>query len=261
MTARYATIKDQTLRREWERFRQRVKVRGELIPLEPEGSVMSDAAWALENLARAKQTLANGYCGLPLQQTCPHPNACLTCDSFLTTVEFLPQHRDQLTRTEQLIAQAQADGRQRLVDMNEPVRLNLVRSSTDSRPWRTPVSAEPLGQAAAARHDRAIKRAQDAPRDLDREGAQVSFQAVARRAEVSRQWLYTQPELRSQIERLRDRRPSQSDGVPGRQRASEASLRQRVEALRAENRRLREENASLKDELAIAYGQQRAAAR
>jgi integrase len=127
MTARYATIKDQTLRREWERFTQRINVQGELIPLEPAGSAMSDAAWALENLSRAKQTLANGYCGLPLQQTCPHPNACLTCDSFLTTAEFLPQHRDQLTRTEQLITQAQVDGRQRLVDMNEPVRLNLVR--------------------------------------------------------------------------------------------------------------------------------------
>jgi hypothetical protein len=54
---------------------------------------------------------ASGYGGLPLQQTCPHPNACLTCDSFLTTTEFLPAHRDQLTRTEQLIAQARADGR------------------------------------------------------------------------------------------------------------------------------------------------------
>jgi hypothetical protein len=62
-----------------------------------------------------------------LQQTCPHPNACLTCDSFLTTVEFLPAHRDQLTRTEQLIADAERDGRQRLVEMNEPIRLNLIR--------------------------------------------------------------------------------------------------------------------------------------
>jgi integrase len=127
MTARYATIKDQTLRREWERFQQRINIAGELIPLDPAGSPISDAAWALENLARAKQTLPNGYCGLPLQQTCPHPNACLTCDSFLTTIEFLPAHRDQLARTEQLIAQADADGRQRLVEMNEPVRLNLIR--------------------------------------------------------------------------------------------------------------------------------------
>jgi hypothetical protein len=62
-----------------------------------------------------------------LQQTCPHPNACLTCDSFLTTAEFLPQHREQLTRTERLIAEAQADGHHRLVEMNKPVRLNLLR--------------------------------------------------------------------------------------------------------------------------------------
>jgi hypothetical protein len=126
MTARYAQIKDQTLRREWERYQQRITIRGEVIALDPAGPI-SDAAWAKENLARAKQTLPNGYCGLPLQQSCPRPNACLTCDSFLTTARFLPAHREQLTRTEQLIAQAEADGRQRLVEMNEPVRLNLIR--------------------------------------------------------------------------------------------------------------------------------------
>jgi hypothetical protein len=63
------------------RFTQRVNVRGELIPVAPAGSAISDAAWVLENLSRAKQTLPNGYCGLPLQQTCPHPNACLTRDA------------------------------------------------------------------------------------------------------------------------------------------------------------------------------------
>jgi len=126
MTARYAQIKDQTLRREWERYQERINIRGEVIALEADGP-LSDAAWAKENLARAKQTLPNGYCGLPLQQTCPHPNACLTCDHFLTTVEFLPQHREQLERTKRLVATARANGRQRLVEMNEPVRLNLIR--------------------------------------------------------------------------------------------------------------------------------------
>jgi integrase len=126
MTARYAHIKDQTLRREWERYQQRVNIQGGTIQLDPQGP-HSDAAWALENLARAKQTLPNGYCGLPLQQRCPHPNACLTCDNFLTTSEFLPLHRDQLERTEQLLAAARENGNARLVEMNEPVRLNLVR--------------------------------------------------------------------------------------------------------------------------------------
>jgi hypothetical protein len=92
------------------------------------------------------------------------------------------------------------------------------------------------------------------------DGAPVSFQAVARRAGVSRQWLYTQPDLRAEIERLRDRAPVTTAGVPARQRATEASLRQRLETLRAENQRLREENANLKTELAIAYGRRRATA-
>jgi len=120
MTARYATIKDQTLRREWERYQERINIQGDVIHLDPDGP-LSDAAWAKENLARAKQTLPNGYCGLPLQQQCPHPNACLTCSNFLTTAEFLPLHIEQLRRTDELIAKAAADGRQRLVDMNTPV--------------------------------------------------------------------------------------------------------------------------------------------
>jgi cell division protein FtsB len=119
------------------------------------------------------------------------------------------------------------------------------------------MAAEPLNRGAAAGHQRAVERAERALHNLDREGAAVSFQSVARRAGVSRQWLYTQPALRAEIEALRDRGPARADSVPARQRASEASLRQRVESLRAENQRLREENAKLKAELALAYGQQR----
>ncbi len=122
------------------------------------------------------------------------------------------------------------------------------------------MAAEPLTQAAAARHQRAVQRAERALRDLAAEGAAVSFQSVARRAGVSRQWLYTQPTLRAQIERLRDDGPARDDGIPARQHATEASLRQRLETLRAKNQRLREENASLKTELALAYGSRRARA-
>jgi Family of unknown function (DUF6262) len=121
------------------------------------------------------------------------------------------------------------------------------------------MAAEALSQAAGARHQRTVEQAERALRELDAEGAPVSFQAVARRAGVSRQWLYTQPELRVRIEQLRDRTPATTGGVPARQRASEASLRQRLESVRAENQRLREENKALKAELAIAYGQQRRA--
>jgi len=62
-----------------------------------------------------------------LQQSCPHPNACLTCDHFLTTKEFLPVHLEQLTQTDRMIAEATVQGSERKREMNESVRLNLVR--------------------------------------------------------------------------------------------------------------------------------------
>jgi hypothetical protein len=111
--------------------------------------------------------------------------------------------------------------------------------------------AEPLNQAAAARHQRTVQRAERALRALDQEGAEISFQSVARCAGVSRQWLYTQPALRSEIERLRDRPLAEVGGIPARQRATEASLRQQLKTLRVENQRLREDNAGLKAELTL----------
>lgn len=126
MTEIYARLEDETLKREWEKYNQRVNIKGEVISIDPDGPV-SEAAWMKERLGRAKQTLPNGHCGLPLQQSCPHPNACLTCDHFLTTEQFLPVHRAQLAETEQLIAEAQAQGSERKREMNESVRVNLVR--------------------------------------------------------------------------------------------------------------------------------------
>lgn len=115
----------------------------------------------------------------------------------------------------------------------------------------------PLAAAAARKHESAVMRASVAVRELDRVGAVINFQAVANAAGVSRQWLYQQPDLRREIEQLRDpggKRP----GIPAAQRATEASLRQRVGSLLDENQRLRGETAELRAELALAYGQQRA---
>lgn len=70
--------------------------------------------------------LPNGYCGLPLQKSCPHSNACLTCPLFITTAEFLPQHHKQLDDTRALIARAKADGHTRMAEMNRTVEANLL---------------------------------------------------------------------------------------------------------------------------------------
>jgi hypothetical protein len=97
-------------------------------------------------------------------------------------------------------------------------------------------------------------------RRLDGAGRPVSFDTVAREARVSRSWLYGQADLRAEIVRLRARSGnllSMSPPVPVRQRASEASLRRRLEAANQQLGRLRAENQRLREELAVALGEVR----
>lgn len=127
MTAHYARLADTTMRKHFERFRSAaVNIHGELVGTAADDAV-HDAEWMKERLSRAKETLPDGFCGRPLQKTCPHPNACHTCDDFLTTAEFLPQHHDQLGRTRKLIAVGEANGQLRLVESNRQIESNLVR--------------------------------------------------------------------------------------------------------------------------------------
>lgn len=114
-----------------------------------------------------------------------------------------------------------------------------------------------LRAAAARKRSDAITRTQRALGEMRQDGEAITFQSVARRAGVSRQWLYEQPELRNEIERLRAAGANQSAGSALAGRASDASLKQRLKTLSEENQRLRAENRTLKQELAIAYGQQR----
>jgi hypothetical protein len=125
------------------------------------------------------------------------------------------------------------------------------------------MSANPehLLQAAHAKHDSALQRAQEALRRLDRTGQPITFSSVAQAACVHRSWLYRQPELRAQIERLRaNQQPRSQRQVPAAQRASTQSLRERVEALRQEAARLRQDNQALRDYLSRVLGAQRQAA-
>jgi hypothetical protein len=115
-----------------------------------------------------------------------------------------------------------------------------------------------LARAARSKREAARERAAGAIRQLERERQPITFKAVAARAHVSRQWLYTQPDLRQEIERLRRHQTDAGQASQAGERASRASLQQRVELLLEENRRLRAEITDLKAELAIAHGQRRA---
>jgi hypothetical protein len=89
-------------------------------------SPTAEAEWIKHRIGKALQALPDGECGRPIQQACPHPNACLTCDDFLTDASHLDTHHDHLDRTRKLIANADASGNFRMAEMNRRVEHNLL---------------------------------------------------------------------------------------------------------------------------------------
>lgn len=149
MTAHYGRLKQETIRRHWDAA-MKVGVAGDEVTVDTTGP-LADAVWLKNSLSRAKMALPNGYCTLPLQQTCDYANACLTCPMFLTTAEFLPQHRQQLTDTRQLLHKAEQVGQQRVIQMNQTVERNLLAIITtlDTGATDHPGPAPKCGTACA----------------------------------------------------------------------------------------------------------------
>ena len=92
--------------------------------------------------------------------------------------------------------------------------------------------------------------------DLDREGGTVTFQIVAQKAQVSRSWLYTQPDICAEIRRLRDlQRGAIGAPLPASHRSTDTSLRRRLEVANARVRDLTTESQRLRKQLEHALGQ------
>jgi hypothetical protein len=141
MTAHYARITDQTVRRRWEQA-TKVNINGEGVGIDPDGP-LAQAQWTKTRFGMATQTLPHGYCGLPVQKQCPHANACLTCPVFLTGPEFLPELNEHRGRTLTLIDQAEAEGHARVAEMNKQVLANLDKMITG-------IGDQPTGAADAS---------------------------------------------------------------------------------------------------------------
>lgn len=113
-----------------------------------------------------------------------------------------------------------------------------------------------LAQAAAARHQATLSRASNAIERLNGSGQPVNFSAVAAAADVSRTWLYRNPEIRDLISRLRSA-PARSASTRNAQRATAGSLHARLHTARAEITSPRAENTKLRAQIARQYGEQR----
>jgi predicted nucleic acid-binding Zn-ribbon protein len=115
-----------------------------------------------------------------------------------------------------------------------------------------------LAQHARQRHEHTLQRARDALTALAASGEPVTIAMLATRAGVSRSWIYTQPELRERIEHLQQATPVARSGA-GVHRASDESLRRRLDLAHQRIGQLRHENQQLREALARAHGQLRTA--
>lgn len=124
----------------------------------------------------------------------------------------------------------------------------------------TPDAISPLAAAAQRRSQLTRQRVREAIRALDRAGSHITFAAVAQQADVSRSWLYRQPEVRTEIDRLRQKPSSPGVSRPSAERATSQSQQHRIETLLDANRALRADNDALRRRVAALLGEQRAAA-
>ncbi|MHB8341400.1 MAG: DUF6262 family protein [Mycobacteriales bacterium] len=115
-----------------------------------------------------------------------------------------------------------------------------------------------LIQAAARRHQDSLTRARDALRRLDRTAELINFRAVSDAAGVSRSWLYREPTIRAEVERLRAAQTTRGPILlPVAEQANIESMQRRIETATDEIRRLKADNHELRDQVARLLGELR----
>jgi hypothetical protein len=116
---------------------------------------------------------------------------------------------------------------------------------------------ENLRRAAAAKSAATQARAEDGLEQMLRRGDPITFRGLAQTAGVSLDFLYTTPEIRSQVEQLRARQqaiPTARAPAPGPDQPSSV-IRTLTAQLTDLKRRHRDETDALKQALEAAHGE------
>jgi predicted nucleic acid-binding Zn-ribbon protein len=116
---------------------------------------------------------------------------------------------------------------------------------------------ERLAANARRRSEQTLQKAQDAITAMAARGDTVTVASLAKCAEVSRSWIYTQPELRERIEQLHQAAPARPPRSAAASRASLDSLKRRLELAHQRIAQLRDENRQLRHAVEQLHGQLR----
>ena len=171
MTDVYAHMLDQTLKQEWLATRERINAAGERVALTTP-VIDDDAAWLKHQLARAKQTLPDGECGLPIQQSLPAPQR-LPLLPALPHRRALPARAPATARARRAARRRRRARRARTVGGDQPPR--RARSASDHR------RAGPAGRVSLPAARGAGRLPAPAQRPAPRRGDRGDPQARPRR--------------------------------------------------------------------------------
>lgn len=111
-----------------------------------------------------------------------------------------------------------------------------------------------LQESAKRKREQALEKVEVGIKKLIKEQRPINFNTVAEASDVSKAWLYKQPEVRQRIEHLRSQVGSRQK-TPPKNRASDESLKAIIQTLKARVKRLEEENRDLRQQNQVAYGQ------
>lgn len=124
MTMRYAHIHDETMKKEFVKFKEKFVNNHGLFIEDDDEAENTDLQWFKKNINA--QALPNGYCRLPvIAGSCPHANACLDCTHFCTAKMFIKEHKNQLQRTNEVLKIAKNNNWQRQMETNLRVKERL----------------------------------------------------------------------------------------------------------------------------------------
>lgn len=116
---------------------------------------------------------------------------------------------------------------------------------------------ERLTANARRRSEQTMQRAQETLTAMAARGDTVTVASLAQNADVSRSWIYTQPELLERIEQLHQEAPARAPGTAAASRASLESWKRRLDLAHQRIAQLRDENQQLRRSVEQLHGQLR----
>lgn len=130
MTSVYAHIHDQTLKKELAKYHEArvVNITGATVELANSSlENYEDLEWFKKNVLA--MALPYGYCGRPkvLGKCTLPPNSCLNCAYLRTNKNFLEIFKDELKRTNEVLAKARTYNWEVQISMNAPIKENLEK--------------------------------------------------------------------------------------------------------------------------------------